>query len=97
MAMTITATPAVAGSPQNDADATQRCKQKSELADIILSIKQHGGTLAEMMSVAGNDEAMRPLITKVYEEERRYSEDAQKQMAADLKQRIYSDCMNGAM
>ena len=95
VAMIVAAQAATGETQPEDADISERCRQKSKLAESIMSIKQHGGTVAEMMSVAGDDRNMKPLITKVFEEERHYAEKAQKQAVADLEERIYSDCMDG--
>ncbi|CAP43675.1 hypothetical protein [Bordetella petrii] len=97
IAMAMAANAAAAGTPANDTAIAERCQKKSALSGVLLTIKQHGGTIAEMMSVTGNDEKMRALITQVHDEERYYSEVEQQQMAARLAERIYSECMAGRL
>ena len=97
MAMAMAANAAAAGTPANNTAIAERCQKKSSLSGVLLTIKQHGGTIAEMMSVTGNDEKMRALITQVHDEERYYSEVEQQQMAARLAERIYSECMAGRL
>lgn len=78
-------------------DMLEKCASISKLAEAVMTKRQDGVAMSELMKVASDgpepDQMLVRMITSAYEQRRYYTPESQKRSVEDFRDQFYLGCM----